>query len=559
MRKSAVILLTCFLCLCAALGAAEAAESLKPGDSGDAVLELNTRLRQLNYSSTRASDQYGTATEVAVKAVQAAYGLEETGIADPETLNIIYGTCYRPLKKGDIGADVQQLQERLLELGYYHGNITGSFQDGTTAAVMTMQGENSLPITGTADVKTQEKLYSLAIRPTPTPTPVPTPSPVPTPTPKPGPYVAFTKTLKYGSTGSDVQKVQQRLMDLGFFTYKKTTTGFYKNTQTAVEAFQKHNGLEANGIVDKDTWDMLFNDVTVAGASDPAKPAYEPTPLPYFFEVDVANQAVKVWKYNRSTKDYSDLDRAFICATGTKKYPSPLGTFTLSGRRAAHCKFPTWGGGEARWWTKITEEIAFHSVLYGDSGNDMTLKVSSFKGLGKRGSHGCIRLTVPDAQWIYENAKAGMKVWIHDDAAPDPELKAIVKPGALNEKTMMPYITPPPPEEYWYDNQVVPEQARNGGMTRKSVGEAVYWLQMALRELGYYEGAPTGQMLDGTLKALWTYQRAKGFSISDTVEKQVVEAIDRDLRARYATPAPQLLYTLAPTTDEPAASETPAP
>ena len=55
MRKSAVILLTCFLCLCAALGAAEAAESLKPGDSGDAVLELNTRLRQLNYSSTRAS------------------------------------------------------------------------------------------------------------------------------------------------------------------------------------------------------------------------------------------------------------------------------------------------------------------------------------------------------------------------------------------------------------------------------------------------------------------------------------------------------------------------
>ncbi len=559
MRKSAVILLTCFLCLCAALGAAEAAESLKPGDSGDAVLELNTRLRQLNYSSTRASDQYGTATEVAVKAVQAAYGLEETGIADPETLNIIYGACYRPLKKGDIGADVQQLQERLLELGYYHGNITGSFQDGTTAAVMTMQGENSLTITGIADVKTQKKLYSLAIRPTPTPTPVPTPSPVPTPTPTPGPYVAFTKTLKYGSTGSDVQKVQQRLMDLGFFTYKKTTTGFYKNTQTAVEAFQKHNGLEANGIVDKDTWDMLFNDVTVAGASDPAKPGYEPTPLPYFFEVDVANQAVKVWKYNRSTKDYSDLDRAFICATGTKKYPSPLGTFTLSGRRAAHCKFPTWGGGEARWWTKITEEIAFHSVLYGDSGNDMTLKVSSFKGLGNRGSHGCIRLTVADAQWIYENAKAGMKVWIHDDAAPDPELKAIVKPGALNEKTMMPYITPPPPEEYWYDNQVVPEQARNGGMTRKSVGEAVYWLQMALRELGYYEGAPTGQMLDGTLKALWTYQRAKGFSISDTVEKQVVEAIALDLRARYATPAPQLLYTLAPTTDEPAASETPAP
>ena len=172
--------------------------------------------------------------------------------------------------------------------------------------------------------------------------------------------------------------------------------------------------------------------------------------------------------------------------------------------------------------------------------------------MGNRGSHGCIRLTVADAQWIYENAKAGMKVWIHDDAKADPELKAVVKPGALNEKTMMPYITPPPPEEYWYENTIVPEQARNGGMTKKNVGEAVYWLQMALRELGYYEGAPTGQMLDGTMKALWNYQKAKGFSTSDTVEKQVVDAIARDLRVLHATPAPQLLYTLAPATETPA-------
>ena len=552
MKKSAVmLLLAMLLCAIVSLGLAEENTGLKPGDTGDAVLELNTRLRQLNYTATRANDQYGPATEAAVRAVQAAYGLEETGEADPETLRIIYGECYRPLKKGDSGADVTRLQERLLELGYYYGNITGNFQDGTTAAIITLQGENSMTVTGVADVKTQEKLYSLTVRPTPTPTPVPTPTPARTPTPTPGPYQAFTRTLKYGSTGDDVQKVQQRLMDLGFFIYKKTTTGFYKNTQSAVQAFQKHNGLEATGVVDQATWNMIFNDVTVASASDPAKPAYEPTPLPYFFEVDVANQAVKVWKYNRSTGDYSDLDRAFICATGTKKYPSPLGTFTLSGRRAAHCKFPTWGGGEARWWTKITDEIAFHSVLYGDSGNDMTLKVSSFKGLGSRGSHGCIRLTVADAQWIYENAKAGMKVWIHDDAQPDPELKAIVKPGALNEKTMMPYITPPPPEEYWYDNKVVPEQAKNGGMTRKSVGEAVYWLQMALRELGYYEGAPTGQMLDGTMKALRVYQKAKGFAVSETVDKQVVDAIARDLLALHATAAPQLLYTLPPPTATP--------
>ena len=31
-------------------------------------------------------------------------------------------------------------------------------------------------------------------------------------------------------------------MELGYFTYKKTTTGFYKNTQQAVKDFQKNNG-----------------------------------------------------------------------------------------------------------------------------------------------------------------------------------------------------------------------------------------------------------------------------------------------------------------------------
>ena len=99
MKKSVVLLLALLLCACLSMAAAEELTTLKPGDTGDAVLELNTRLRQLNYCSTRASDQYSASTETAVKAVQAAYGLEETGEADPATLKIIYGTCYRPLKK----------------------------------------------------------------------------------------------------------------------------------------------------------------------------------------------------------------------------------------------------------------------------------------------------------------------------------------------------------------------------------------------------------------------------------------------------------------------------
>ena len=88
MKRSAIrILLALLLCAVISVSMAESADVLKTGDAGDAVLELNTRLRQLNYTTVRANDQFGPATEAAVKAVQAAYGLEETGVADQETLN----------------------------------------------------------------------------------------------------------------------------------------------------------------------------------------------------------------------------------------------------------------------------------------------------------------------------------------------------------------------------------------------------------------------------------------------------------------------------------------
>ena len=558
MMKRLMILLLAVMLACTEMALAEDARTLKLGDQGNDVLELNTRLRQLNYTLVPATDKYTTSTQQAVSAVQEAYGLAVTGEADAVTLGIVYGNCYRPLRLGDTGDDVKLLQEKLAELGYYWGNITGNYLEGTTSAVQVLQGEMGLEITGSADVKTQEKLFSLSIRPTASPTPVPTPSAVPTPSPTPGPYQAFPGTLKRGSTGANVTKVQQRLMDLGFFTFHKTTNNFMDKTVQAVKDFQKHNGLQITGQVDEDTWNALFNDVTVRGVGDEPKPAWEPGPLPYFFEVDVKNQVVKVWKYNADTQDYTDLDRAFLCATGTTTYPSPLGTFTLSGRKAAHCKFPKWGGGEARWWTKITEDIAFHSVLYGDSSDDSTLKVNSLKGLGKRGSHGCIRMTVADAKWIYEHVQAGMQVWIHDDAAADPELRYACQPGALNTRTMMPEVTPPPPA-YTYDGTQAPAEAQRSLNVGKE-GQDVYWLQMKLKEMGFYKGTVTGQYREGTEKAVAAYQRSRGLGADGVAGKYTLNTLYNEVRQANATatpaPAPTLTPSPLPTRE---LSQTPVP
>ena len=112
MKKWLVILLAVLL-FCGSALAENETNALSPGMKGKEVLELNTRLRQLNYTAVPAAEEYSEATKNAVTAVQHAYGLEETGLADDATLAIIYGTCYRPLSQGDSGLDVQLMQEKL--------------------------------------------------------------------------------------------------------------------------------------------------------------------------------------------------------------------------------------------------------------------------------------------------------------------------------------------------------------------------------------------------------------------------------------------------------------
>ncbi|MGI6189492.1 MAG: LysM peptidoglycan-binding domain-containing protein [Clostridiales bacterium] len=59
----------------------------------------------------------------------------------------------------------------------------------------------------------------------------------------------LTRTLRIGMRGEDVSVVQQLLKDQGYFTYHQITGYFGTITEAAVKAFQKANGLVADGIV----------------------------------------------------------------------------------------------------------------------------------------------------------------------------------------------------------------------------------------------------------------------------------------------------------------------
>ena len=113
---------------------------------------------------------------------------------------------------------------------------SGNGWDNWGTAQTTMPGPSDGNMTVTPPSTTDGSI----VVETPTSPPTPTPTPGPTPTPK---------SLQRGFTGSDaVRSVQRRLKELGY--YKGSADGdFGPATEEAVKAFQKANGLTADGKV----------------------------------------------------------------------------------------------------------------------------------------------------------------------------------------------------------------------------------------------------------------------------------------------------------------------
>jgi lipoprotein-anchoring transpeptidase ErfK/SrfK len=89
---------------------------------------------------------------------------------------------------------------------------------------------------------------------------------------------------------------------------------------------------------------------------------------------------------------------------------TPEGTFHVQKERG----LSFYNGREregARYWVSWLNhgEYLFHSVPTDKSGNIISEEA---KKLGIKASHGCIRLSLADAKWIYEHVKVGTRVVI---------------------------------------------------------------------------------------------------------------------------------------------------
>lgn len=136
---------------------------LYPGDKGDAISAVQTRLKELQYYDyPTITGYYGPVTEEAVKKFQRTHGLTEDGLLGLTTTNLLFSDEAKVymMYPGDSGDDIRTMQEKLAELGYFNAEPTGYYGDATVNAVKAFQDNNGLTVDGKAGQVTRTLLYS---------------------------------------------------------------------------------------------------------------------------------------------------------------------------------------------------------------------------------------------------------------------------------------------------------------------------------------------------------------------------------------------------------------
>ncbi len=278
--------------------------TLEFGSRGSDVLQLQKALLELGFNPNGTDGKFGRGTETAVKAYQAARGLEVDGKAGTLTLTMLYGetsgesgtittpvtTNPNTLKYGDSGSRVAELQTALVKLGYNTNGVDGRFGAGTQRAVISFQKDNGLEADGLAGTKTLELLYAKAN------------GSGSSSGSSSGTSTGLTRTLRRGYTGDDVIAVQERLKELGYYT--GSIDGVYgSGSIAAATAFQKNNGLKVDGLTGQSTYAALFSSSAVAAGSSSSSGSSSSGSSSTYVKLQSGDKGTEVKKLQQALKD----------------------------------------------------------------------------------------------------------------------------------------------------------------------------------------------------------------------------------------------------------------
>lgn len=275
--------------------------------------------------------------------------------------------------------------------------------------------------------------------PTQTQAPTPTPAPTPAPTPTKPPF----ERLQEGAQGEEVLRLQERLIALEYIADGAATDYYGSTTASAVKAFQKQNGLQDDGIAGEDTQELLFSEeakkcdpfskfaptvnmsfeelmMSDDGTRDEYPQGY-PKADTYKIIVDIEHQVTMIYEKDEDG-EYTVPVRYMLCSTG-KNDCTPKGKFKMDSYRVRFSQFvrdKTYG----QYWTQIRGAIYFHTILYSEFDTNTYIE-EVWDKIGTADSHGCVRLSVPDAKWMWFNIAPGTTCVIRDGDSDDEQTAAV--------------------------------------------------------------------------------------------------------------------------------------
>jgi lipoprotein-anchoring transpeptidase ErfK/SrfK len=230
------------------------------------------------------------------------------------------------------------------------------------------------------------------------------------------------KVILIGSNGDVVQSIQ-RLLNYVEGSNIKEDGFFGPETYNAIVKYQGKNGLKADGIVGIQTATKLCSsiegetksDITNLSLQNGIKTAEKKTvneiikyelnskeinsDTNYFIAVSKAEK--KVYIYYNENDSWENI-KVFICNIGSPENPTIEGNFT-SGLKGKVLKIDD---TYVKYFTQISGNYLFHSVIYDDDGQVIDGR------LGQEISHGCVRLSLEDAKYMYDfiPARTGIKI-----------------------------------------------------------------------------------------------------------------------------------------------------
>ena len=244
---------------------------LRPGDRGDAIAQLQQRLKELGFYKGSIDADYGEGTQAAVTAFQREKGIKADGIAGSVTQSLLFaGLDAQGVPQPTMTPETEPTASPAFNAGNTEGDAVYPYQTTTSAPInmrksaslsamrlLTVPSGASIQVLSTSGefLKAQYKDYTgyvLALY-------VNIPEQY-----LEGRVLPITitarqnyETLAVGATGSKVRSLQQALTELGY--YRGTIdASFGPATMASLKAFQEKNKLRPTGVALPELQELLY-------------------------------------------------------------------------------------------------------------------------------------------------------------------------------------------------------------------------------------------------------------------------------------------------------------